>query len=234
MTKGDNDIHVKKVHRLRQKTNNLKADELYPSTFSANPTRTMDATRMPGQLQLSIYINYGHLTIHVIQARMVSGDSLPNGFFVKLSLVPDETKRTRCETDIVEDTNDPVFDEKFSFELLDEDSNKRILISLWNGDHASKIYSFCGCMSFGVKSLIDPTKECVSGWYCLLAEEVGRRKHLHYSGIHKTVLQMRNIGNYKNDQIYANNPLEYDTETICLKGMTKMVVQTTPINLSIV
>ncbi|TKS84405.1 Regulator of G-protein signaling 3 [Collichthys lucidus] len=34
-----------------------------------------------------------------------------------------------------------------------------------------------GCMSFGVCSLMDPDKE-VQGWYYLLGEELGRKKHL--------------------------------------------------------
>ncbi|TNN73816.1 Regulator of G-protein signaling 3 [Liparis tanakae] len=42
-----------------------------------------------------------------------------------------------------------------------------------------------GCMSFGVHSLMDPEKE-VQGWYYLLGEELGRKKHLKVATQHKS------------------------------------------------
>ncbi|KAI0227532.1 hypothetical protein LSAT2_022000 [Lamellibrachia satsuma] len=127
-----------------------------------------------GQLKLSIYINCGLLTIHVVQARHLACPS--DEVFVKLSLAPDETKRTRCKTQIVRNSPQPIFDEKFSFELLDDDITRRLLISLWHrpADCHSQLL---GCMSFGIKNIMEK-KDGVSGWYFLLSESVGRFKHL--------------------------------------------------------
>ncbi|KAK2192302.1 hypothetical protein NP493_34g00014 [Ridgeia piscesae] len=142
-----------------------------PSAASSLPTMCQT---YEGQLRISIYVNSGLLTIHVIQARHLACSS--DEVFVKLSLTPDETKRTRCKTQIVRNSPQPIFDEKFSFELLDDDITRRLLISLWHrpADCHSQLL---GCMSFGIKNIMTKT-DGVSGWYFLLSESVGRFKHL--------------------------------------------------------
>ncbi|KAL5011950.1 hypothetical protein ScPMuIL_010501 [Solemya velum] len=168
----------------------LKPDEIYPQKC-IQKNKDQKVIQNHGQLKLSIYVNYGLLTIHVMQARhLTSGSKNQCDSFVKLSLVSDDTKRSRCQTGLVPGTNNPLFDEKFSFELLEEDQNKRLLVSIWNGAH-SKSCEFLGCMSFGVKHLTDPTKD-VSGWYYLLTEDIGRRKHLRVCSKQKPGLQVRN------------------------------------------
>lgn len=49
----------------------------------------------------------------------------------------------------------------FCSELLEEDHNKRLLISVWHRDQTSSLSEFLGCMSFGVRHLLNPKK--VSG-----------------------------------------------------------------------
>ncbi|XP_064616351.1 uncharacterized protein LOC135480446 [Liolophura sinensis] len=134
-----------------------------------------------GQIKLAVYMNFGLLTVHVIQSRHLSSKwkSLCDSY-VKMSLLPDESKRTRCKTQVVYDSNNPLYDEKFSFELLEEDHNKRLLISVWHRDQTSSLSEFLGCMSFGVRHLLNPKKE-TTGWYYLLTEEIGRKKHLQVS-----------------------------------------------------
>lgn len=130
-----------------------------------------------GQLKLSVYVNCGLLTIHVVQARHLGSKATLNcNTYVRLSLAPDETRRTKCKTALVSESNNPFYDEKFSFELLDEDFKKRLLISLWNRDGKGRS-EFLGCMSFGINH-IQKSRRTVNGWYYLLTEEVGRRKHL--------------------------------------------------------
>lgn len=134
-----------------------------------------------GQVKLSVYVNYGLLTIHVMQARHLNCKHKDTcDTFVKLSLAPDESRRTRCKTEVIYDTNHPVFDEKFSFELLEEDLKKRLLISVWNRNSKRDRSEFLGCMSFGIQH-INSQKRVINGWYYLLNEEVGRSKHLQVS-----------------------------------------------------
>ncbi|KAF2357982.1 C2 domain [Trinorchestia longiramus] len=94
--------------------------------------------------------------------------------YVKLSLVPDEVERTFCRTSVLRSTTCPRFDQQFSFDFLPEDLDKRLLISLWNRDPLKKKSEFLGCMSFNVGHILSKR---VQGWFRLLTETVGRRKH---------------------------------------------------------
>ncbi|KAI0222230.1 hypothetical protein LSAT2_026514 [Lamellibrachia satsuma] len=147
-----------------------------------------------GQLKLSVYINYGLLTVHVMQARMLQSQT-PGlcDAYIKLCLDPDTTNRTCCMTEVVHDSNNPMFDEKFSFaielvvdhlhdwfvfsELLEEDISKRLLISVWNRGAELCEDEFLGSMSFGIQH-IQQHGQIVAGWYYLLMGDIGNRKHL--------------------------------------------------------
>ncbi|KAK6196036.1 hypothetical protein SNE40_001339 [Patella caerulea] len=144
---------------------------------------------MKGQLKVSAYMNFGLLTVHVVQGRNFASSWKPLcDSYIKMSLVPDESKRTRCKTASITNTNNPLYDDKFSFEILEEDHNKRLLISVWHKDQKSGLSEFLGCMSFGVKHLMNPKKE-VNGWYYLLTEEIGRKKHLQITKTQKPALK---------------------------------------------
>ncbi|XP_048777843.2 uncharacterized protein LOC125681698 isoform X1 [Ostrea edulis] len=153
-------------------------------------SRPLKVLQNEGQIRLSAYMNFGLLTVHVIQARHLTSKATPLcNAMVKMSLVPDETRKSRCRTEVVNGSNNPLFDEKFSFELLEEDNNKRLLISVWNKGAGNS--EFLGCTSFGICHLINPRKD-TDGWYYLLTEEVGRKKHLKVSSKNQPKLQVRN------------------------------------------
>ncbi|CAL1540455.1 unnamed protein product, partial [Lymnaea stagnalis] len=129
----------------------------------------------------------------VIQARCLSSSWSPHcDSYIKMSLVPDESRRTRCRTQVQLSTNNPVFDEKFSMEILEEDRRKRLLISVWHKDQSNGASEFLGCMSFGVQSLL---QKDLDGWYHLLTEDVGRKKHLQAHTKAKPVLRTRSQQN---------------------------------------
>lgn len=91
-----------------------------PSVMSSDDkkTRPLKVLQNEGQIRLSAYMNFGLLTVHVIQARHLTSKSSPLcNAIVKMSLVPDETRKSRCRTEVVNGSNNPLFDEKFSFEL---------------------------------------------------------------------------------------------------------------------
>ncbi|XP_025112214.1 uncharacterized protein LOC112574971 isoform X2 [Pomacea canaliculata] len=145
-----------------------------------------------GQLKLSAYLNSGLLTIHIIQGRQFKSGWKPLcDSYVKVSIVPEDLDRKmRFKTRIISDSNSPLFDEKFSLELNHNDENKRLLVSVWHKDQTSGLSEFLGCTSYGVRNIMRNTKE-VNGWYYLLTEEVGRKKHLIASMRPQPSLKMR-------------------------------------------
>ncbi|KAK2192303.1 hypothetical protein NP493_34g00017 [Ridgeia piscesae] len=142
--------------------------EIMPSMFQA----------YKGQLKLRAYINCGLLTVHVKKAKhLASKWGTMCNTFVKVSIMPNSRKHSRCRTEIVGETNHPVYDEKFSFETLCLDAMTRIVVSVWNRDANKNSTELLGCMSFGTEHIITgKTDAC--GWYYLLSDFVGARKHL--------------------------------------------------------
>ncbi|KAL4231417.1 hypothetical protein ACF0H5_008995 [Mactra antiquata] len=137
---------------------------------------------MKGQVKIQAYMNYGLLTVHVVQARHLScmWKQSPNTF-VMMTLIPEETDvtPTRCRTAIVTDTTNPTYNEKFSFEVGPEDVHRRLLLTLWHRDNTG-FHETLGCTSFGIRHLYSGDRE-INGWYHLLTDEVGRKKHLRVS-----------------------------------------------------
>ncbi|KAL3872428.1 hypothetical protein ACJMK2_040355 [Sinanodonta woodiana] len=117
-------------------------------------------------------------SLSAIEARHIRSKftTLPDSF-LQTCLIPEETKTCRCRTVIISNTNNPVYNEKFSFELTEEDLHKRVMVSIWHQDSVTRLNEFWGCTSFGVASLMKP-KKTVNGWYYLLTETVGRKKHM--------------------------------------------------------
>ncbi|XP_069173026.1 uncharacterized protein [Procambarus clarkii] len=141
--------------------------------------RARDVLQSKGQLKIAVYENFGLLTIHVMAARRLKSRlcSVCNPY-VKISLVPDSEERTFCRTPLVRATNSPIFDQKFSFDFLAEDLDKRLLVSIWSRDTLRKRSEFLGCMSFSVAHI---SSKRVHGWFRLLTESLGRRKHFAVS-----------------------------------------------------
>ncbi|CAD5113829.1 DgyrCDS2992 [Dimorphilus gyrociliatus] len=136
-----------------------------------------------GQIQLAIYVNSGLITVHIIEGKNLNPTNAnePCHSFVQVNLAPDRGGRTTCRTETIYCNRCPVYDEKFSFELLEGDERKRVIIAVWQTHYVDARYDeFLGCTSFGVKSIIDG-KKTVDGWYYLLTQDVGIRKHLRAS-----------------------------------------------------
>lgn len=138
--------------------------------------KAKDVIANKAQLKLAVYVNAGLLTVHVMSAKKVYSRFLSFcNPYVKVSLFPHHPSHAPCRTNVVEGSQNPTFDEKFSFELTPHDFEKRLLVSLWHRDVCVERSEFLGCMSFGIKHIF--TKTQVSGWYRVLTEAVGRSKH---------------------------------------------------------
>ncbi|XP_052792077.1 uncharacterized protein LOC128226228 [Mya arenaria] len=138
---------------------------------------------MKGQLKVTAYVNHGLVTVHVVQGRrLTTGCHKQPNTFVMISLIPDRPHETptRCHTELVPKTSCPTYDEKFSFEVSEEDEGRRLLATVWGQKSNSGPIESFGCMSFGLKHLKSGERP-VSGWYHLLAEDVGCKKHLKVS-----------------------------------------------------
>ncbi|KAL3872124.1 hypothetical protein ACJMK2_040076 [Sinanodonta woodiana] len=121
-----------------------------------------------GQLKLAVYMNTGLLTVHVIKAKHVGSKmSTPMNTFALIYLIPDEKETCRCRTKVIPIQQQP-----------DDDLHKRILISIWHQDPVKGgSNEFLGCTSFGIARL-RKILTAVKGWYYLLNETMGRKKHL--------------------------------------------------------
>ncbi|XP_067430035.1 regulator of G-protein signaling 3a isoform X1 [Thunnus thynnus] len=131
-----------------------------------------------GQLKLSVIPEHEQLAVSVLEARgMLEECQGSCDSYVKVGMFPDSDPRDRQKTQMVPHCRNPIFLQTFYFAVGDEDLHKRLLFTMWNSDSTTRMSVLLGCMSFGVRSLMDPDK-AVQGWYYLLGEELGKKKHL--------------------------------------------------------
>ncbi|XP_045921995.1 regulator of G-protein signaling 3a isoform X2 [Micropterus dolomieu] len=124
------------------------------------------------------------LSTHVLEARgLVEECQGPCDSYVKVGMFPDSDPKDRQKTRMVPHCRSPIFLQTFYFVVREGDLHKRLLFTMWNSDSRTRMSALLGCMSFGVCSLMDPDKE-VQGWYHLLGEELGRKKHLKVATQH--------------------------------------------------
>ncbi|KAL3872430.1 hypothetical protein ACJMK2_040357 [Sinanodonta woodiana] len=131
-----------------------------------------------GHVKLAVRLSSGLLTVHVHEARQIGSKrcALANSF-VRISLILDQNEISQRRTEVVRNSSNPVYDASYSFELTDKDLHKRLMISVWHQDLTTERNEFLGCTSFGIASVMKQRKD-VNGWYYLLTEEFGRKKHL--------------------------------------------------------
>lgn len=129
------------------------------------------------KLKMSAYVNSGHVTVHVIRAaKLVTSRGGSASAYIKVSLHPDHIKRAHWRTVVVRSCRNPEFDHKFSFELMAEDTVKRLLVTVWHRDFENKRSELLGSMSFGMGKILN-SDQYVKGWYRLLRQDLGMRRH---------------------------------------------------------
>ncbi|KRY29860.1 Regulator of G-protein signaling 3 [Trichinella spiralis] len=181
----------------------------------------LKAFGIKGELYVSVILNRSLLTICADEARNLQpppGSTSCNAY-IRLSLMPDEEKRTQYKSEIVPGSNSPVFNQNVTFELLPEDSRKRLLISVWNRDCNTQKGGLLGCMAFSVRSILQ-TKQ-IEGWYYLLSPHYGRQKHLavdkvnmltYYGSIDCSKKPQHNNNNNNNHGCHRVGPIFFDDE----------------------
>ncbi|XP_034457773.1 regulator of G-protein signaling 3a isoform X2 [Hippoglossus hippoglossus] len=137
-----------------------------------------------GQLKLSIVQEQEVLVVSVLEARgMLEECQGACDSYVKVGMSPDSDPTDRQKTQMVPHCRNPIFLQTFYFVVSETDLHKRLLFTMWNSDSTTRMSALLGCLSFGVRSLMDRDEE-VQGWYYLLGEELGRKKHLKVATQH--------------------------------------------------
>ncbi|XP_068191840.1 regulator of G-protein signaling 3a isoform X1 [Antennarius striatus] len=158
----------------------LRVNLRKPSTNCPESSSFLLRTR--GQLKLSILQKQEVLVVSVLEARVMECQGSCDSY-VKVGMFPDSNRRDRQKTQMVPQCRNPIFLQSFSFAVGEGDLHKRLLFTMWNSDSIKRVSALLGCMSFGVCSLMELDKE-IRGWYYLLGEELGRKKHLKVSTQH--------------------------------------------------
>lgn len=126
-----------------------------------------------GIIQLSLVTSENHLTLKIIRVKGVHQRS--SNILVKMTLIPDK-KPLECNTRAVPNVNSSaIFNEKFTFEINNEDLRKRLCFSIYNYQQEKNDMQLQGCLSFGIKNTL--RKQRIRGWFYILQEDVGELRH---------------------------------------------------------
>ncbi|CAF3885441.1 unnamed protein product [Adineta steineri] len=126
-----------------------------------------------GIIQLSLITSDNHLTVKIIRVKGVNQRS--SNILIKMTLIPDR-KPLECNTRAVPNLNgSAVFNEKFTFEINNDDLHKRLCFSIYNYQQEKNDTQLQGCLSFGIKNTLK--KQRIRGWFYILQEDVGELRH---------------------------------------------------------
>nr|XP_020450774.1 regulator of G-protein signaling 3-like isoform X2 [Monopterus albus] len=97
--------------------------------------------------------------------------------YVKLEVTSDHGHSIKMKTQTVVNNQNPKYNCSFKLYVSDNLLLHRLLVSVFRQPADNRCSQLIGCMSFGIGSLISSSK-IVIGWFYLLGEEFGQRKHL--------------------------------------------------------
>ena len=142
-----------------------------------------------GQLNIDVEVCEGFLKVFVGGVRKIRRQDLTAScYYVQLSVIPQDNDKVNTLVTSMKHEHEPVFNEVFEITPPTISGRPRLLIEVMaiSKDHRRQLV---GCMSFGIPPLVSQRKS-ISGWYYLLNDELGCRKHLKIqdqemtSGVH--------------------------------------------------
>jgi hypothetical protein len=75
-----------------------------------------------------------------------------------MTFIPDR-KPLECHTRAVPNNNGSgIFNEKFTFEINDDDKHKRLCFSIYDYEYETNQMNFQGCLSFGIRNTLKKQK----------------------------------------------------------------------------
>ena len=120
-----------------------------------------------------------HLSVTILDGRSLPINNNPTtSAWIEVHLLPggQSSQRISQSSTRVPVTSQPEFGETFTFEINERpQSGSKLFITLFY--ESGQGPEFVGCMSFGVRKIMQE-KSITKGWYYLLSETLGRRKHL--------------------------------------------------------
>ena len=141
----------------------------------ANSTSSNAKFTLSGQLKLIVCGSDDRLSVTIVDGRSLPGHKQGTTAWIEVHLLPGGGQTISQSSARVPASN-PEFDETFTFEINERPQpGSKLFISLFFETNRNP--EFIGCMSFGVRKIMQE-KSVTSGWYYLLSETLGRRKHL--------------------------------------------------------
>ena len=152
------------------------------SHFAGHDTQhwSHNANHLPhprGQLSIEAEVCEGYLKVFVGGVKNIRRHDLTAScYFVQLSVIPQGIGRINTLVTSMKHERDPVFNEVFDITPTTNSGRPRLLVEVMaiSRHHRRQLV---GCMSFGIRPLLSQRKS-ISGWYYLLNDELGSRKHL--------------------------------------------------------
>jgi len=131
-------------------------DLQYPRIATTRKLIKQQNRSMSGIIQLNLLTSDNHLTLKIIRVKGIH--SYLSNFLVKITFIPDR-KPLECHTRAVPNQNGSgIFNEKFTFEINDDDINKRLCFSIYDYNQESNQMNFRGCLSFGIRNTLKKQK----------------------------------------------------------------------------
>ncbi|UJR22203.1 hypothetical protein I4U23_025267 [Adineta vaga] len=126
-----------------------------------------------GIIQLNLSTSDNHLTLKILQVKGLQS-SLSN-LLVRITFIPDR-KPLECHTRTIPNRNGQgIFNEKFTFEINNDDIHKRLCCSVYTYKCEQNQMILQGCLSFGIRNTLK--KQKIEGWFYLLQEDIGELRH---------------------------------------------------------
>lgn len=108
-----------------------------------------------GIVQLSLVTSDNHLTLKIIRVKGLHHRA--SNVLIKMTIIPDR-KPLECNTRAVPNVNgSAIFNEKFTFEINNDDLHKRLCFSVYNYHPEKNETQIQGCLSFGIRNTLKKT-----------------------------------------------------------------------------
>ncbi len=144
----------------------------FPHIASTRKLTDMNKKSKSGIIQLNLHTSDNHLTLKSIDWTILSISFLSlflvirvkgiqsylSNILIKITFIPDQ-KPLECHTRAVPNLHGTgIFNEKFTFEINDDDIHKRLCFSIYDYNHQTNEMNFQGCLSFGIRNTLKKQK----------------------------------------------------------------------------
>ena len=106
-------------------------------------------------MDYQFFLNLSHQSkFSVLVVRVKGVHQRSSNILVKMTLIPDR-KPLECNTRAVPNVNgSAIFNEKFTFEINNDDLHKRLCFSIYNYQQEKNDTQLQGCLSFGIRNTL--------------------------------------------------------------------------------